>query len=151
MRKRYLYFLLIMLSVYSCKPRQSQPFGRNLALENKRWVLREMNGKAITPTSDGKELFILFDTKDNTFGGSGNCNSMNGMYTVQDEMINIHKMATTEMACPNMDTESEYFLMLSKANRYELKKKREGDIDKESLILFNDLNQLAKFDAVNVK
>lgn len=110
-----------------------------------------MNGKAITPTSDGKEMFLLFDTKDNTFGGSGNCNSMNGMYTVQDEMINIHKMATTEMACPNMDTESEYFLMLSKANHYELKKKHEGGIDKESLILFNDLNQVAKFDSVNVK
>ena len=151
MRQRYLLFLLIMLSIYSCKPRQSQPFGRNLDLENKRWVLREMNGKAIAPTSDGKEMFILFDTKDNTYGGSGNCNSMNGMYTVQDEMINIHEMASTKMACPNLDLESEYFLILSKVNRYELKNKREGGIDKESLILYNDINQVAKFDAVYLK
>ncbi len=151
MRQRYLLFLFITLSIYSCKTRTSQPFGRNLELENKRWVLREMNGKAITPTAEGKVMFILFDTKDNTYGGSGNCNSMNGMYTVQDEMINIHEMVSTKMACPNMEIEAEYFLMLSKANRYELKKKREGGIEKESLILYNDINQVAKFDAVNLQ
>ncbi len=142
-------FLLAIIFIAACKSQQKQPFGRDTNLENKRWVLRELNNKTISHKEDEKESFILFDNKDNTFGGSGNCNSINGMYTVQEEMINIHSMASTEMACPSLNIETEFFQTLSKVNRYELKKKREGNTDKESLILFIDKVTVAKFDAGN--
>ena len=148
---RYLIIILSIFVMNACKPQQKQqPFGRNLNLENRRWVLRELNSKAVTSKDNTKEMFILFNTQDNTYGGSGNCNSMNGMYTVQDEMISIHAMASTRMACPNMEIESEYFNMLTKATRYELKKNREGGVDKETLLLYQDKIIIAKFDAVYI-
>ncbi|CAN5389706.1 hypothetical protein BH11BAC2_BH11BAC2_03350 [soil metagenome] len=148
MNNKLLIILIALVIISSCKPRQKEPFGRNTQLENRRWTCRELNGKPVTINPGGKELVITFNMGDNTFSGDGGCNKMNGMYTAQEQMIKIQSMMSTKMACEGMVMENDFFQVLDKTNRYELKKKREGGVDKEYLFLFQDDTLLAKLDAV---
>ena len=142
------FIFILLFSIFSCSSSKKQPFGRNTLLENKRWVLKELNGNPVSIPEGAKEMILRIEIGDNTFGGSGTCNTMHGMYTVKDEMINFHQMASTEMACNSLNKESEYFTMLQKANRYQYKVVRDKGVDKEFLFLYTDKQQIAKFEAV---
>jgi heat shock protein HslJ len=138
---------LLFLGFIACKPPQQNTSGRNPKMENKIWVLKELNGKSVNIPAEGKEINIKFESGNNTYEGDGGCNKINGLFTVQDDMIKIQSIASTKMACEQLATESEYFQMLDKANRYELKKKKISGIEKESLLLYNDKMLLATFEA----
>jgi heat shock protein HslJ len=140
--------LLFALVISSCASKKKQPFGRNTKLENKRWVLRELNGKPTNTFVFKKEITLKIESGDNTFGGNGPCNTMNGMYVVQEEMIKFQSMASTEMACDALDIESEYFGMLQICDSYRYETIREKGAGKEYLLLFKDQKLVGKFEAV---
>jgi heat shock protein HslJ len=140
--------LLFALLISSCASKKKQPFGSNTKLENKRWVLRELNGKPTNAVTFKREITLKIESVDNTFGGNGPCNTMSGVYAVKEERIKFQSMVSTEMACDALAVESEYFGMLQVCDSYKCETIREKGVDKEYLLLFKDQKQLGKFEAV---
>lgn len=145
--KNILVLTAIVLAFTACKPKQKQPFGRNLTLENRQWVLRELNGvRYSNDQAIEQRPGIRFDAKDNTWGANVGCNQINGMYTTQDDMIKLQQMAMTKMACPEEFRETEFVQMLDKANRFSLTSKKVRKKDFYTLLLFADQVQVARLE-----
>lgn len=143
--------LLVSVVLVSCKSKTTKPFGKDPALEGKRWELIELNGSAYLPVAGGKVIDIVFEGASNTFGGSAGCNQCNGMYTTQDDMIKLHKMAVTMMACPDMSIEQSYLEVMDKINRYKLLSRKLNGVKTEVLQLYIDDKLTAQYKATPIQ
>jgi heat shock protein HslJ len=137
--------LLVVVAMASCKPKEKLPFGRNPGIEDRHWVLKEMEGKPVTFTAAQKEVSIEFEN-DNNFTLEAGCNTVNGMYTSQDNMIFIHQMASTKMACPELDRETTILNLLQKTNHCKLKQSKVSGVVQEQLMLMGGDTLLMKFE-----
>ena len=147
------YILLSFLLFIACSTRQKPPLeeGRDIKLENYKWELKELNGKPVTIAEGGKIPTLGFVGTDNVMNGNGGCNSMNGMYTVHDDLIKLHVMAHTEMACLDsniMILERNYFDMLGASEKYKLRTKTLNGEKKGWLELYKGDDKLAEFESV---
>ena len=151
MMKSLVFLIVVSMMVTACKTKTPKPFGKDPALEGKKWELIELNGKAFTPVAGGKAIDLVFEGQSNTFGGSAGCNQCNGMYTTQDEMIKLHKMAVTMMACPDMSVEQTYLEKMDQINKYKLVTKKVNGVKTEMLQLFIDDTLVAQFKATPIQ
>ena len=93
----------------------------NLPLEGTQWKLTEMDGKADPAFAAGEDTFnFTLDPSRMMVYGVGACN----------RGLDIERLASTMMACPNMDLESRFAKLLEEADKYEI----DGDV----LTLFDD-------------
>lgn len=144
------FLVIIMISVsVSCKPREKDNKGFDPKIENKRWVLRELNTKSIQTPTGQKEISIFFEPTLNEFTAVSKCNDLHGMYTSKDDMIKIVNMASTKMACQELDLESEFIKSLNETNKYKLKSKKTNGVINEFLYLYQENSLLATFEKVN--
>ena len=92
----------------------------NTALLEKYWKLTELRGRPINVTAEmNREPHIIFREKDNRVNGNGGCNNFSGSYTLKsNDGIELSKIMATMMACPQMNTESEFLKMLQMADSY---------------------------------
>lgn len=131
-----------ILGMISCKNNAKKPFGKDPALEQRKWELIELAGNKVTlPEGTGK-ISLEFEGQSNTFGGNAGCNQCNGMYTTHEDMIKLQMMAVTKMACPAMEMESLFLKTMEETTRYELKKKKESGKWVEYLHLFKVQEQV---------
>jgi ecotin len=73
---------------------------KNTTIEDKRWRLIELNGKAIKGTADSH--YLIFHTKDTKIEAKANCNVMHFGYQLKNETQLIVKPGiSTKMACPD--------------------------------------------------
>lgn len=84
------------------------------------WKIAELNGvpKDLVETRQA----IQFDTLRKLVSGNAGCNRMTGTIDYNDSqkhIIKFSKIATTRMACPDMDRETEFLEVLSKIVRFE--------------------------------
>jgi len=89
-------------------------------LKNSKWRLVKLYGKTIEKNKDSKrEHGITFNT-DGRFSAFAGCNSMAGSYELQEEVsrIKFSKVASTMMACEDMETEQELAKVLEMADNY---------------------------------
>jgi len=115
-------------------------------IAEKYWKLTELHGRPIPPTGeDLKEAHVIFRFEGSIVRGNGGCNSFSGTFELGDgNRITISKLAVTQMACPAMDTESEFLKVLGTADNYYMR----GD----TLILNKaKMAPLARFEAVYFK
>jgi len=140
-----LFFFLI--GIISCKNNAQKPFGKDPALEKRKWMLVELQGQKIEAAADEQQIHLTFEGESNTFGGNAGCNQCNGMYTTQDDMIRLHMMAVTKMACPAMETESKFLKSLDESNRYVLQSIKENKQKVEYLYLYKDQEMVMKLKA----
>lgn len=89
-------------------------------ITDKYWKLIELNGQPVTASeSTRKEAHIMFSTEDNRVYGNGGCNSFNGTYEMPGmNRIRFSKMASTLMACPNMEAEDQFIKVLEMVDNY---------------------------------
>jgi heat shock protein HslJ len=87
-----------------------------------KWKLTELFGQPITSAEgQNKEAFIVFKTEDSRIYGSGSCNNFNGSYELKaGNRIMLTGMATTMMACQDMQTEQAFFKALNDCDNYTL-------------------------------
>lgn len=88
------------------------------------WKLVELNGKPVArPASAQREAYMILKTANRRVMGSGGCNTFRGLYELQDGYrIRFSPTATTRKACAGgMDTEDQFFKVLSMADSYTLK------------------------------
>lgn len=107
---------------------------------NTRWRLVEIFGKPVA--GNERFPFILIDDKEERISGFGGCNSISGSYELRaGNRIRFTNMATTMMACPDMDAEQEFFNVLDMTDNFAC--------DGKNLFLHKArMAPLAKFEAV---
>jgi heat shock protein HslJ len=142
---RIILLLLTFLGMVSCKNNAKKPFGKDPALEQRKWELVEMDGKRVSLPDGVQKISIEFEGQSNTFGGNAGCNQCNGMYTTHEDMIKLHMMAVTKMACPALEMEGLFLKKMEETNRYELKKVKENKVWVEYLHLFKDAEKVMVF------
>jgi copper homeostasis protein (lipoprotein) len=115
---------------------------RQDAIADRTWKLCILNGKALVlKDSASKEPDILLDGSDRRVHGHGGCNSFHGTYKVSGSKLTFSPMATTRMACPELETESSYMQALENTATFNISD------DTLSLYSFN-ATKLAVFVAV---
>jgi heat shock protein HslJ len=84
------------------------------------WKLSELMGKPITgPSATGKEMYIKLIKEGNMVQGHGGCNSFRGKYEIKDgNRISFSGLASTMMACPDMENESAFMKAVESADNY---------------------------------
>ena len=86
----------------------------------KYWKLVELRGKKVTPPENqNREPHFILKELDRKVIGHGGCNSFHGEYELSaGDRIRFSKMASTLMACEDMETEKEFLNVLEMADSY---------------------------------
>lgn len=85
------------------------------------WNIIEINGAAVVP-GQGQELpFIGFNTANGKVFGYSGCNRMMGSFDLnaQPGVLNLSRLASTRMACPDMTTEQNVLNALDQVRGYK--------------------------------
>jgi heat shock protein HslJ len=92
-------------------------------IAEKYWRLTELHGKPIPrPGPNLPEAHVIFKFQGNKVRGNGGCNSFSGEFELgEGNRITISKLAVTQMACPALDTETEFLKALGTADNYVLR------------------------------
>ena len=74
------------------------------------------------PFDTPREAFIILKDEDNRVNGNGGCNTLFGTYEIErtTNRIKFSQMASTMMACLNMEIENELKRALEMADNYSL-------------------------------
>ena len=91
-------------------------------LQETYWKLTELMGKPVGPTpADSKEIHIKFRANQNQFEGFGGCNGMGGTYELKaGNRLKINRLISTQIACPQLDTENKLREILEMVDNYSL-------------------------------
>ena len=106
-----------------------------------RWKLVELWGKPVAGVE--RFLFIRLHGAEGFVSGYGGCNSIRGGYELKPgNRIRFTNMASTMMACPDMELEQEFFKVLNMADNFAC--------DGKTLFLHQArMAPLARFEAVD--
>ncbi|HRI46990.1 MAG TPA: copper resistance protein NlpE N-terminal domain-containing protein [Ignavibacteriaceae bacterium] len=94
--------------------------GSDLEISNKYYKLIELMGKPVIASEhQKKEIHIIFNSEGNRIHGFSGCNTFNGSYELKNiNGISFSKVATTLMACPEMETEKQFHQILEMTDNY---------------------------------
>jgi heat shock protein HslJ len=110
---------------------------------NTRWELVEMMGEPVTKTdTQTKAIFITFDPENNKVNGFAGCNNFMGGFEMKEgNKIKFEQMASTMMACENMEMETTFMETLQQVDNYAMK-------DNVLTLNHENMTPLLKFTAV---
>lgn len=116
------------------------------ALSETYWKLTGLMGRALNTTAQQKrEAYLILKKEGWRVQGFGGCNNFTGSYELlPGSGIRFRKLASTMMACPDMESETEFFRMLEMADNYVIR---------GNTLQLNKARMapLARFDAVYLK
>ena len=113
------------------------------ALIGKYWKLIELNGENIKRSeADRKEPHIILKKENNAVNGHAGCNSFFGTYELTAQGIAFSQMASTMMACLDMEKEQQMLQMLHEIDGYSIS--QNGKI----LSLLKGTKTMARFEVV---
>lgn len=107
------------------------------------WRLVEIQGRTVSRLDKNKKpIQLRLNSKENRVNGFAGCNNFWGSFNLQNgNRISFSKMASTLMACPDLQLETELYRVLEKVDNYTIKN--------NSLYLNKaKMAPLAKFEAV---
>lgn len=114
--------------------------GVETTLKNTYWKLVELDGAPVRAREGQREVHMLLRLDTPAVRGFAACNSFSGGYALDGTSLRFEGIASTLAACPHMDEETAYFAALGAVTRYR--------IFGETLVLFGDAGQIARFRAV---
>lgn len=90
------------------------------------WVLEEMNGNKVAKEDfNGKDVPNMeININTNRFSGFSGCNRMTGSLFYEKDVLRFSQVASTRMACPSMEKESEFLKALQGATTYKVENNR---------------------------
>jgi len=142
MRNLFFFIALTFITV-ACNSSKKASESATPALTETYWKLTELMGTKVTgPSATGKEMYITFKKEDSMVLGHGGCNSFRGKYEVKEgNRISFSGLASTMMACPDMQNETEFMKAVESSDNYV--------ITGNSLVLNKArMAPLARFEAV---
>ncbi|WP_017294935.1 copper resistance protein NlpE N-terminal domain-containing protein [Geminocystis herdmanii] len=120
--------------------------GDEVSLINTRWELTEIMGKPVTKGENQKEaMFIMFDSENKRVNGFGGCNNFMGGFEMKEgNVISFAPLASTMMACENMEMEANFMQTLQQVDNFAMK---------DNVLSLNKakMSPLLKFSAVTDK
>lgn len=107
-----------VLAIMSCGTTRNAV---SLSSLNGEWNIIEVNGAAVVPGMGEKLPFIGFDTATGKVFGNSGCNRMMSSFDVnaQPGTIDLGRLASTRMACPDMTTEQNVLNALGQVKGYK--------------------------------
>ncbi len=109
--------LVVLLAAACCHCRSFQKKTRQ-PLVGTEWQLIQLGGQSITPT-DG-QFTLTFDAE-NHLTGIGSCNRLMGDYTLGEKnALTFGAVASTRMACPDMEREMAFMQLFEQVTRYDM-------------------------------
>ena len=116
--------IIVLVSILgACKTASSSITKQTDGITEKYWKLVEINGKPVVWGDDTKrEPHIILKDEGNRVIGNGGCNTLSGSYEIDSaaNRIKFSQMASTMMACLNMEIEDELKRALEMADNYSL-------------------------------
>ena len=93
----------------------------SLSSLNGEWNIIEVNGSAIVPAENQELPFIGFDTATGKVYGNSGCNRMMGSIDLNSKpgTIDMSRLGSTRMACPDMTTEQNVLNALGQVKSYK--------------------------------
>ncbi|GGG35200.1 copper resistance protein NlpE N-terminal domain-containing protein [Bizionia arctica] len=89
----------------------------DIVFTDTKWILVKLKGKDISES----EAFISFATEENRVFGHAGCNTFSGTYKIKNNtQLELSKIATTMMACPDMTIEDQFMDVLNTADNFSL-------------------------------
>ena len=107
------------------------------------WKLVELRGKAVVLNEKEREPYIVLKVQNNRIHGFAGCNLLMGSYELEEGgRIRFSKIASTMMACPQMEEEQVLFHVLEEVEHYSIG---------EGILTFTKARMapLAKFKAIH--
>jgi heat shock protein HslJ len=107
----------------ACKTSSSTVKTQPDGITEKYWKLVEINGKPVVWDEPAtREAFIILKDEDNRVNGNGGCNTLSGSYEIDRTVnrIKFSQMASTMMACLNMEIENELKRVLEMVDNFSL-------------------------------
>ncbi len=90
-------------------------------LENKKWILTELMGQEFTPGDGEKQAYLEFNSELGRVAGNNTCNQVSGSYELMEgNRIRIGPVASTMMACPDMENEARFNEVLERVDNYTI-------------------------------
>ncbi|MCK9447891.1 MAG: copper resistance protein NlpE N-terminal domain-containing protein [Bacteroidales bacterium] len=85
------------------------------------WQLVKLSDNAIELSDDRRQAFIAFDRQEQRVYGNAGCNLFHGSYHSSEQgRIELRPLASTMMACPEMETEQLFFQVLENVVSYTI-------------------------------
>ena len=137
------FFIALTFIIAACNSSKKAGESTTPAFTGTYWKLTELMGTKVTgPSATGKEMYITFKKEDNMVFGHGGCNSFRGKYELKEgNRISFSGLASTMMACPDMQNETEFMKAVESSDNYV--------ITGNSLVLNKArMAPLARFEAV---
>ena len=112
-------------------------------LVDTKWILKILEGQAITTGETQRPAFIRFvqHAERLVVTGNGGCNSFHGGYEFEANKLSFGKLASTVMACPDMELERQFYDALERVTRFS--------ITGSWLVFYDTEDELARFEAGN--
>lgn len=91
-------------------------------IEGRRWRLVELNGRPVEPPADREGAYLELDAAQGRVSGNASCNGFFGRYelTSNNRLRFGPNLASTMMACPDLEREREFLDMLERVDNYSL-------------------------------
>jgi putative lipoprotein len=89
-------------------------------LGNTRWRPIRIGDRAVVVSGHGHEPWIELDARSQRVTGSGGCNRISGSYESGRGVMRFRGLATTQMACASMDSETAFLRALNETRRYRI-------------------------------
>lgn len=87
------------------------------------WKVVEIKGKTFVFNEHEREPYLLFKIENLRIQGFSGCNILMGTYTFDEkEQIRFSQMASTMMACPHMEEETQFLAALQEVHTYWIDK-----------------------------
>lgn len=106
----------VALTAGCCNCRSYQKKTRR-PLEGTEWQLIQLDGRSVKAAP---ETFVL-KLENGSVSGAGACNRLMGSYkTGERRALKIGPLATTKMACPNLDQEQQFLRAIEATTHYDM-------------------------------
>ena len=139
--KKVLLSICMVSAVFAMSSCGSTKEAASLSSLNGEWNIIEVNGSAIVPAENQELPFIGFDTATGKVYGNSGCNRMMGSIDLNSKpgTIDMSRLGSTRMACPDMSGERELLQALDKVVRFDA----EGEV--------KPVNKIALYGTDNTK
>jgi len=112
-------------------------------LAGTRWVLTQLGSQPVTPADGRPEQFIALESTQQRVAGNAGCNRLMGSYALNGDQLAFSQMATTRMACPDMEREAALLKALEATKSWRISG---AQLD----LLDAGANLVARFEARNL-
>lgn len=119
--KKVLFATALAITALACNTTKRMVAGEEPLIYGKEWKLTTLNGNAIDTVKYKTIPTLLLDKKEQRVSGHAGCNRLMGGFKVSGvDNIKLSQLASTLMACPDMELEGNYMKALQEVDKFSV-------------------------------